>query len=517
VNRRDARRAGAVFAAAVAVALVLLSAASARQSKYGGTLTVGQTQGAPTGLDPTFGGTFASEEIESTMFEGMYTEDKQLNVVPQLATSMPTISADKLTYTVQLRQGIQFNDGTPFNAQAVVTTYQHLISLAQGAGPLASYVASVTATGPYTVVFKLKSRFSPFLRQLEAYILSPTQLQKLGSNFGTDPVGVGPFMFDSEVPGVSATVVKSPYYYDKNAVHFDKIVFVVMSSYPSATADLEAGDVQVVDSLDPPNVPAVQATKGLTVVQSPSNIVRWIRFNIANANGVGNPLGTVSSPFAQSPMLRQAFEEAIDRNEIAKVVAPVAQPGCTLIPPSSEYYDPVKCTPYDPAAAKKLVAESGIANPTVHLLESSSTIAALIAQVIQSEEQAVGINVVIDTVSTAARNAAEQAGSFQTVIDTTSFGEDPGTTLLDEFGGQGANVSGFLSPPLDLIIANWFKSTSVQSQKTLLHAADQILATARPMIVLYYQNTAIAYNTELVGIQTSNGLLYRLAFAYYHG
>ncbi len=518
MNRTRARRASAATSAAIVAALILLSSASARQAKYGAVLTIGQTQGAFGTLDPTQGGDLASGEIDDTMFEGMYTEDKKLNVVPELAASMPTISADKLTYTIRLRQGIAFNDGTPFNAQAVVTTYERDIAFEGPQGATAIAVASVAATGPYTVVFHLKSRFSPFLRLLEDAIESPTQLQKLGSNFGSDPVGVGPFMYDSEVPGVSATVVKSPYYYNKNAVHFDKIVFLVVGSYPAATADLEAGDIQAVDSLDPPDVPSVQATKGLTVVESPSNIDRFIRINVGNANGVGNPPGTVSSPLAQSPMLRQAFEEAINRNTIAKVVAPAAQPGCTLVPPSSEYYDPIQCTPYDPAAAKKLVASSGIPDPTVQILESTSTVANLIAQVIQSEEQAVGINVVIDTVSTAAREADDESGNFEAEILTDGFGEDPGITLLDEFGTRNpGNITGFSSPQLDLIIANWFKSTSVQSQTTLLHAADEILANARPMIVLYYQNTALAYNTELAGVQTANGRFYKLAFAYYKG
>jgi peptide/nickel transport system substrate-binding protein len=494
-----------VALAALMTALALLGSASAAQAKYGGTLTVGLTQGAPDSLDPWLHSSGSSTEVDNTMFEGMYSEDKQLNVVPRLAASMPTISADKLTYTVQLRKGILFNDGTPFNAQAVLSNYQRFIALMVG-GPTATAVASVSATGPYTVVFHLKSRFSPFLRLLETPIESPTQAQKLGSNFGTDPIGVGPFMYDSQVLGVSATVVKSPYYYNKQAVHLDKIVFDVAANYPAATVALEAGSYQAVDSLDPPNVPAVQETKGLTVTQSPSNIIRWLLINLAN--------GKVNTPLAQSPMLRQAFEEAIDRNEIAKVVAPVAQPGCTLMGPNSGYYDPIKCTPYDPAAAKKLVAASGIPNPTVHLLESFSTVANLIAQVIQSEEQAVGINVVVDTVTTAARQQAMTAGNYDAVILTNSLGADPGIDLFDLFG-TGNGYTGFSSGPLDLIVANWFKSTGAQSQKTLLHAANEILANARPMIALYYQNTAIAYNTELAGIQTSNGWFYHLAFAYY--
>ena len=80
-----------------------------------------------------------------------------------LAAALPVLSKDKLSYTVQLRQGIKFNDGTPFNAQAVVTTVQRFMTY-PGSSAASDYatVDSVTASGPYTVVFHLKARDSTF-------------------------------------------------------------------------------------------------------------------------------------------------------------------------------------------------------------------------------------------------------------------------------------------------------------------------------------------------------------------
>src|SRR5947208_1522094 len=87
----------------------------------------------------------------------------------------PRISADKLTYTIQLRQGIEFNDGTPFNAQAVIATYERYITYpgALWANDFAN-VDSVTANGPSTVIYHLKQRNSTFLGNM--YVLSPTAL-----------------------------------------------------------------------------------------------------------------------------------------------------------------------------------------------------------------------------------------------------------------------------------------------------------------------------------------------------
>jgi peptide/nickel transport system substrate-binding protein len=522
-----AREANAVcstrrFVAAIAAVAVLgvVSTQPAAQAKYGGVLVFGQAVAGPDSLDPTLYHSFGTVEILSTICEGMYTSDKKLNIVPQLATSMPTISPDKLTYTVQLRHGVVFNDGTPFNAQAVVTTYERDINLpGSNQASSLSYIDTVAATGPYTVVFHLSSRFSPLLRVLTYPIMSPTQLQKLGTNFGSDPVCVGPFMYDSQVPGVSVTVIKSPYYYNKYAVYLDKIVFLNLPDTATAAADLKAGDVQVVDSLGAGDIAAVQATTGLAVIHQDTIGYASVTLNLGNKNGVGNlPYATVNTPLAQSPKLRQAFEEAINRNALAKVLAPTAQPGCTIIAQASPYYDPtVRCAPFDPVDARKLVAASGIANPTVHLLVANATTALLIAQFVQAEEQAVGINVVIDATDFPTLLSQSAAGNFDAIIIGSTFTVDPSLALLKYFGTNGTNnKSGFSNPQLDLDLANYVKSTSARSHKVLLHSVEEILANNRPIIVLFHPIDFLAYNTSLAGVQTDRtGALYRIAFAQY--
>ena len=118
-------RLGAVLLAGAAVVLSILGPASARPnagSRYGGTLVVGLGFGEPDALDPTLGGAFANIEVYRTFCEKLYDLGCKAQVVPQLAAAVPVVSKDKRTYTIRLRKGIVFNDGTPFNAQAVATT-----------------------------------------------------------------------------------------------------------------------------------------------------------------------------------------------------------------------------------------------------------------------------------------------------------------------------------------------------------------------------------------------------------
>src|SRR5262245_45794000 len=123
-------RLGAVVLGGAVLMLGVLGPASARQnagSRYGGTLVVG-LDGEPGALDPTLTTVFAVE-VYRTFCEKLYDLGGKGQPVPQLAAALPDVSRDKLRYTIRLRKGIVFNDGTPFNAQAVVTTLRRNMTL----------------------------------------------------------------------------------------------------------------------------------------------------------------------------------------------------------------------------------------------------------------------------------------------------------------------------------------------------------------------------------------------------
>src|SRR5690349_10564561 len=109
---------------AAALALLVLATAGAESTRYGGTLTVGLSRGDPDSLDPTVSHSISSQEIYQAMCVRLYGPGG----FPLLAASQPQLSNDKLSYTIQLRQGVQFNDGTPVNAQAVVANVQRFLT-----------------------------------------------------------------------------------------------------------------------------------------------------------------------------------------------------------------------------------------------------------------------------------------------------------------------------------------------------------------------------------------------------
>jgi peptide/nickel transport system substrate-binding protein len=487
-----------------AFALTVLGPAAAEThvaSRYGGTLVVGMSAGEPDTLDPSTSRGAAATEIYTSICQQLYDSGSELQTVPVLAAALPALSKDKLSYTVRLRQGILFNDGTPFNAQAVVTSVQRMMTPGSSRASDFSSVESVAASGAYTVVYRLKARNSTFTGN--SYVLSPTQLARLGADFGTDPVCVGPFMFDHRVAGDNVTVIKSPYYYDKGSVFLDKIVYKSEPDAAAAAAALQAGDLQVIDNVSATALPALQQTQGLQIVESPQLGWKGIQINMRNRSGAPTPL-------ASNARLRQAFEEAIDRDALKKVVyGGLGQTSCTLVAPAdTPWFEATKvpCTPYDPRDAKKLVAASGLSSPTVHLLTKDRTDDRLLAQFIQAQEAAVGINVVIDLTDSATAVATAAAGNFDAYLSGFSpGGVDPNVDIYEQLATAGSrNVSGYSNPRLDLILANGLKATGIQARSTLYHVAQQIIATDRPIIVLYNGLTSAALRLGVGGVTLSS-------------
>ena len=515
----------ALLGVAVLLALSLAAAAGAHHAafaKAGGTITVGLTAGEPDALDPTLARTFSGREVFLTFCEKLYDLNAKAQIVPQLASKLPTISKDKLTVTIPLRKGIKFNDGTPFNADAVVKTIQRDQTLKGSArASEISPVDTVTAQGQYTVVFHLKTPYSPLTAQLAdraGMVMSPAQLDKLGDKFATNPICVGPFMYDNRVAGDTITVVKSPFYYDKKDVHLDKIVFKVENDAAAAAAALKAGDLQALDGIASTELQGIVHTPTLRVIKQTSLGYQGITLNLGNKNGLLKGYSNTGTPIASSDKLREAFEMAIDRKAMNKVVfGGTVLPGCTPISPSSAWYDPsVKCTPYNPAQAKKLVHQSGISNPTVHLMVPVGTAAARQAQFLQSEEQAVGINVVIDTTDFVTSLSKADAGTYETFQIGWSGRVDPDGNIYQFVATTGSqNDSGYTNPRLDLILNNARKATTDKARQTLYRAAQKIMLADRPLIYLYHPVTRAGVAKSLQGIRLYPDTLLRVAFAQY--
>jgi peptide/nickel transport system substrate-binding protein len=321
--------------------------------------------------------------------------------------------------------------------------------------------------------------------------MSAAQLAQIGSNINTAPVCVGPFMIQSEVSGQSVTLVRSPYYYDKQDVHLDKIVIQYESSDHAAAAALETGDIQALDQVPSEELKNVE-DNGFRVIGSLAFGGWRLGINLGNVNGALSPYSNTGTPIASSPQLRQAFEMAIDRKTLNRVVFRGTNvPGCTpLSPAAGEWYDAtIQCTPYDPVQARKLVQQSGISNPTIQMLVGSDTQSALLGQFLQSEEQAIGINLVLTSLDPVTLNSRANAGNYQTfLVFAAQVKADPDwiyAQFLDGTGGL-ANLYGYANPSFVLDLYNSRTAVSEQARQTLYHDAQEHILADRRMIYLVH-------------------------------
>jgi peptide/nickel transport system substrate-binding protein len=525
-NRIAAAVGAAVAAGLLALAISASAGASASHAakfKQGGTLTVAMTQGEPDALDPTLARTFSGREVFLTMCEKLYDLNAKSAIVPQLASALPTVSKNKLSVTVPLRHGIKFNDGTAFNSGAVVKTIRHYLT-AKGSVRASeiSAVKSISAKGKYAVVFHLSSPYSPLTAQLAdraGMILSPKALGKLGLNFARHPVCVGPFMYKGRVAGDSITVVKSPFYYAKNKVHFSKIVFKIYNDTTAAAQALKAGTVQAIDALAPTDIASIKADKSLRVNRATGLGYGGITINIGNKNGLLKlPYQNVGTDLASSAKLREAFEMAINRNTLNKVVFNnTVLPGCTPISPSSSWFDKsIKCTPYNPAKAKQLVQQSGISNPTVNLMVPTGTVALREAQFIQAEEAAVGIKLNVQSTDFVTSLSKADAGTYDAFLIGWSGRVDPDGNIYGFVATQGTlNDSGYSNPHLDRFLNHARSASTTKARRNYYKAVVEQIINNRPLIYLDHPITFSGISKRVSGVTMYPDTLLRVAFAGY--
>ena len=252
------------------------------------------------------------------MCEKLYDLNAKLEIVPQLAAALPTISADKQTMTIRLRRGIRFNDGTALDAAAVKTSLDRHRTLARSAR--ASELAPVSAVevaGPLTVRLRLSTPYSPLTAQLAdraGMIMSPKQLDG-----ARRPVRDEPGLRRARSGTSAARPATGSRWRSRRTTtggagsSSTQIVFRIITDTSARAANLRSGDVQVLDRIASTDLPAIARDRNLRVLKATSIGYQGISINIGNKNGLGKPFENVGTPLASRQLLRQAFELSLDR------------------------------------------------------------------------------------------------------------------------------------------------------------------------------------------------------------
>lgn len=457
----------------------------------------------PDSLDPTLANTFSAREVFTTFCEKLYDSNAKLELIPQLAADLPKVSSDGLSVDIKLREGIVFNDGTPFDAAAVKVTLDRNLTLAKSARKKELFaVSNVKVVNPTLVRLTLSQPFAPLGAQFadrSGAIMSPTQLQKLGTAFGTNPVCVGPFSFKSRIPGSEIKFVKSNYYYDKDKVHLNGVTYRFIADSNVRAANLRSGDLNAAEQISPSDLAQLR-TSGVEVNGTATIAYQALSINV-------DPT-TSTNPLAKSVDLRNAFEMSLNRDAINKVVFDgVNKVDCLPLPTQSTFRPAkVTCSKFDPTAAKKLVEASGETLPIpVTLMIPANPVAQKTAEVIQQMANAVGFKVSISPVEFVSSLAAGRAGKFEVFLIGWSGRIDPDGDLNGLVTTGGSNdFSRVSDPQLDKLVKEAAAVTDTMARAKIYSEALNRLDLLKPNIYLYHDTwylgmsgiTGVGYSSD---------------------
>lgn len=365
---------------------------SAAQPKEGGTLVVA-IPGDIKRTDSALVDDSNSSYVFTNVMEGLVglKPGSTSQIVDVLAESH-TVSSDGLTYTFKLRSGVKFHDGSDFNADAVVYNYNRWLNFPKllqkysyyagavfGGYADGSNVKSVTATDASTVTIVLKKPSSNFLlsQTLPQFgIASPTALKagkadntvtdvsKIPYAQGGTPalVGTGPFKWDKWTKGSEVDISKNTSYWNKDGTaHLDRVVFKPIADETAIVNGLQAGDIDLAQKVSPIDVQTLKSDAKFTVIDRGESC-NLFHLGINQDYTEHTPKPANDAKILTNVKIRQAVMYAIDRQSLVdNFYAGQAKVADNWMPPATQFYKPLNLPKYDPAKAKQLIQESGIA------------------------------------------------------------------------------------------------------------------------------------------------------------
>lgn len=433
----------AVVAALGVVALTASCAGPAKPaSKTSLTLAVGQDNNS---FDPALLENGHRAQYWLPVYDTLLTMDEDATIQPGLATTWE-YNADNTVLTLDLRDDVTFTDGTPFNAEAVRANVENLKNGTGQNSVMVSTVAEVVPVDEFTAELHLTEPNPALLAYLTfvgGAMGSPAALDDPA--IATTPVGSGPYVLDTAntTQGTAYTYKRNPDYWNAKAYPYDTIKLMPMAEVTARINALKAGQVDGATG-SPASVAEAKAA-GLTVSQQPLD--REGLLLVDRAGQVTPALGEVR--------VRQAINHAIDTEGILKSIQQgfgtatdqvFNTTSIAHVDALDDVYD------YDPAKAKKLLAEAGYPDGFDLLLPENATVAA--NPIVEQQLGEVGIRVTWDKVPNDSWVTGIQSGKYSAFWMRLTAG-DPWWDVQKSVIPAGVwNVFDNQDPELDALIAD---------------------------------------------------------------
>jgi peptide/nickel transport system substrate-binding protein len=481
----------------------------------GGSLVYGLSGDFDDTLDPQVTNFDTSIRVTLNVCEPLVWEPEPGKFMPALAEKWD-VSPDATVYTFNLKKGVKFHDGTPFNGAAVKFTFDRVVDPATKAGQSHDQLGPYDHTevlDDYTVKVVMKQPYAPLLTNLNGYlgIVSPAAVQKMGpAEFARHPVGTGPFMFKEWVAKDHVTLVRNPDYAWGSSMFkntgpalLDQVTFKIIPEPAVRTGTLKTAETHLIDEVDPLEYASLSKDSNFGMITKGQPGSGWILM-----------LNSTSTGAISDPAVRQAMEYAVDRDGVNQSVfqglnkpawSPLMRPTFAYDSSTEQLYS------FDPDKAKQildgagwLAGADGIRTKAGERLEIAFPIISrprdkAMAESVQASLHDVGIDLKVDPLERAAAREAYSQNRYDVSFMWFSYGDpDVLRTLFHSANVQAFNRSKYQVPEIDKMLEDAAGSTDSTHRADVYKQIQQRVLKDTAVVPLV---DTVVYNAKRAEVQ----------------
>lgn len=452
-------------------------------------------------MDPGDQTASLTADVLSPMYEGLTRFGKNLAIAPSLATRW-TVDRTGTRWSFYLRRGIRFQDGTQFNAAAVIHAYERLLSPRRGlagGSRIRGVIATVTAPDPYTVLFTLTRPYAPFLRLTAVtWIASPTA--DAAGILARHAVGTGPYRFISWNTGEFVLEQRNPDYWGpKPAV--EQLLWTWSTEPVLMNMSVLADQADIVNPLPPIFAQALSRNHRVRLIEGRETTVFWVALNMQT-----RALADIR--------VRRALNYATDREALVRTqLRSFGRPADSPLSPAEFGYNPgTRGYAYDPTRAMALLRQAGYAGGLtlkVAVQEEDEPV----AEALQGMWANVGVHLVIDQMEHGVysqsifENPAQKKreGIDCALASWASSDGDPDYQLSplyrsNAWSPAGANLGFYSNPKLDALLTRAAAEQDAGKREDMYAQAQQMIEDDAPHVLLYYTQDLAAEHAGSVPV-----------------
>jgi len=448
----------------------------------------------------------SGHEVGLAIFDPLAAYDADGNVQPYLADAFEH-NMDFTEWTIRLRGGVTFHDGTSCNAAAVKQALDAFRTSLLTASVFES-VADVRATDDLTLTLTMSKPWASFpatLATQAGYIAAPAQLAAAGEAKLNKPIGTGPFRFESWTPGTELVVTRNPSYWRTGLPYLNQITFKPVTDPANRASALAAGDLDMIQTSDATSIVALRESAAEGKIQ------------IANDTGEQEEyllmLNNSAPPF-DDPRARKALAAATDVDKYLDLIgAGITESADGPFVKTSKWYAEHGYPVFDLETAKALVQEFVAAKGELRFRLGSfaDTTSQQTAQALAEMYRAAGMQVEIDSVEQQALGIKALSGDYQALIWRQFSAPDPDGDFVWWHSGSGVpgtinlNFARMQNPAIDAALEDGRKTDDFETRKKAYARLQQQFAETVPYVWLGHTTWSVAAGLNVRGL--TNGTL----------